>query len=141
MSRGAVTGRVANMRYLIIGLLITLAACAPYTYDANRNPIPYRGSASAMSGGSENCGTPDEPKRCPRLSTAPSQASLGPSPGLQLRGSQFPLSLLVTLLALAGCQPHRPDFMTRVRQDCAGGDKWACDLLDSLGARSLTAPA
>ena len=74
------------MQYLAMGLLITLAACAPYTYDANRNPIPYHGSASATSSGSENCGTPDEPKRCPaRLSTASSQASLGPSPGLQLK--------------------------------------------------------
>ena len=40
--------------------------------------------------------------------------------------------MLVTLLAIAGCQPHRPDFMTRVRQDCAAGDRWACDLLDGL---------
>ena len=49
-----------------------------------------------------------------------------------IEGLPFPLSLLVTLLAIAGCQPHRPDFMTRVRQDCAAGDRWACDLLDGL---------
>ena len=36
------TGRVANMRYLVIALLIILAACQPYTY--NGNPVPYRGS-------------------------------------------------------------------------------------------------
>jgi hypothetical protein len=40
--------------------------------------------------------------------------------------------LLIVLLAIAGCQPTRPSFLTRVREDCAGGDRWACDLLDSL---------
>ena len=68
------------MQYLAMGLLITLAACAPYTYDANRNPIPYRGSASAMSGGSENCGTPDEPKRCPAYRPRPAKQVLAPLP-------------------------------------------------------------
>ena len=33
-----------GMRYLIMGLLFILAACAPYTYDAGGNPVPYRGS-------------------------------------------------------------------------------------------------
>jgi hypothetical protein len=41
--------------------------------------------------------------------------------------------LLVTFLAVVGCQPRRPDFMSRVREDCAAGDRWACDLLDRLG--------
>jgi hypothetical protein len=40
--------------------------------------------------------------------------------------------LLVTLLALGGCQTNRPSFLSRVREDCAAGDQWACDLLDSL---------
>jgi hypothetical protein len=31
-------------------------------------------------------------------------------------------ALVVTLLALLGCQPRRPDFLTRVREDCAAGD-------------------
>jgi hypothetical protein len=39
---------------------------------------------------------------------------------------------LIGLIAAAGCQARRPDFMTRVRQDCAGGDKWSCDLIDAL---------
>jgi hypothetical protein len=40
--------------------------------------------------------------------------------------------LLLTLLAVVGCQPHRPSFLSRVREDCVAGDRWACDLLDSL---------
>jgi hypothetical protein len=39
---------------------------------------------------------------------------------------------LIGLIAAAGCQTHRPDFMTRVREDCTGGDKWSCDLIDAL---------
>jgi hypothetical protein len=68
------------MQYLAMGLLITLAACAPYTYDANRNPIPYHGSASATSSGSENCGTPDEPKRCPAYRPRPAKQVSAPLP-------------------------------------------------------------
>jgi hypothetical protein len=41
-------------------------------------------------------------------------------------------ALVVTLLALLGCQPRRPDFLTRVREDCAAGDQWACDLIEAL---------
>ena len=40
--------------------------------------------------------------------------------------------VLVTLVAVGGCQPQRPSFLSRVREDCAAGDRWACDLLDSL---------
>ena len=40
--------------------------------------------------------------------------------------------LLVTLIAVGWCQPHRPSFLARVREDCAAGDQWACGLLDSL---------
>jgi len=68
------------MQYLAMGLLITLAACATYTYDANRNPIPYHGSASATSSGSENCGTPDEPKRCPAYRPRPAKRVSAPLP-------------------------------------------------------------
>ena len=41
--------------------------------------------------------------------------------------------LIVTLLAVGGCEAHRPSFVSRVREDCAAGDRWACELLDSLG--------
>ena len=68
------------MRYLIIGLLFMLAACAPYTYDAGGNPVPYRGSASATSNRFENCGTPDEPKSCPLYRPPPRKQSVAPLP-------------------------------------------------------------
>ena len=38
----------------------------------------------------------------------------------------------MTLLAVSGCQPQWSSFLSRVREDCAAGDHWACDLLDSL---------
>ena len=51
------------------------------------------------------------------------------------------LLLIVTLLTIAGCQPHhRPDFMTRVGEDCAAGDQWACDLLDAQRYPKSTPP-
>ena len=41
--------------------------------------------------------------------------------------------LLIVLLVVASCQhARRPDFMTRVREDCGAGQQWACDLLDAL---------
>jgi hypothetical protein len=49
--------------------------------------------------------------------------------------------LLIVLMIIAGCHARRPDFMTRVRQDCAAGDQWACDLLDSLGYPKPGSPA
>jgi hypothetical protein len=57
------------MRYLVIGLLITLAACEP-----------YRGSVSATPRWSENCGTPDAPKRCPSYRQHPAQQVSAPLP-------------------------------------------------------------
>jgi hypothetical protein len=48
--------------------------------------------------------------------------------------------LLVALLTLGGCQPHRPSFLSRVREDCASGDQWACDLLDTLAHPKSTPP-
>ena len=78
MIQGAVTGRLANMRYLVIALLIILAACQPYTY--NGNPVPYRGSVSATPSWSENCGTPDAPKRCPAYRPRPAKQVSAPLP-------------------------------------------------------------
>jgi hypothetical protein len=40
--------------------------------------------------------------------------------------------LVIGLIALSGCNARRPTFITRVRQDCAAGQQWACDLLDVL---------
>lgn len=39
---------------------------------------------------------------------------------------------LIVLIAVAGCHASRPDFMTRVSEDCAAGDMWACELIDAL---------
>ncbi len=39
---------------------------------------------------------------------------------------------LVALVTLAGCAPpRRPSFLTRVLEDCAAGDQWACNFLDA----------
>jgi hypothetical protein len=40
--------------------------------------------------------------------------------------------LLLVVTITAGCHTRRPDFMTRVREDCSAGEQWACDLLDAL---------
>lgn len=40
--------------------------------------------------------------------------------------------MLIVLTIIAGCHARRPDFMTRVQEDCAAGDLWACDLLDAF---------
>lgn len=40
--------------------------------------------------------------------------------------------LLVVLITISGCHGRRPDFMTRVQEDCAAGDQWACNLISSL---------
>jgi hypothetical protein len=51
----------------------------------------------------------------------------------------LPLSIvLVVLLAVAGCHAQRPSFVSRVREDCAAGQQWACDLLDELSRPSPT---
>ena len=42
------------------------------------------------------------------------------------------VAFLILLMTVAGCQPRRPDFLVRVREDCIAGDKWACDLLDAF---------
>ena len=40
--------------------------------------------------------------------------------------------LLIVPMIIVGCHVRRPDFMTRVREDCAARQQWACDLLDAL---------
>ena len=40
--------------------------------------------------------------------------------------------MLIVLTIIAGCHVRRPDFITRVQEDCAAGNLWACDLLDGL---------
>ena len=49
--------------------------------------------------------------------------------------------ILLILLLIAGCQHRRPDFMTRVKEDCAARDQWACDLLESLAKARATRDA
>jgi hypothetical protein len=68
------------MRYLVIALLIILAACQPYTYDTNGNAVPHRSSVSATPSWSENCGTPDAPKRCPAYRSHPAKQVSAPLP-------------------------------------------------------------
>jgi hypothetical protein len=40
--------------------------------------------------------------------------------------------VLIAVLVIAGCDTRRPDFMTRVQEDCLVGQQWACDLINSL---------
>jgi hypothetical protein len=42
------------------------------------------------------------------------------------------LIVLMAVVGVAGCHVQRPGFMTRVPEDCAAGQQWACDLLDEL---------
>jgi hypothetical protein len=51
---------------------------------------------------------------------------------MQHVGVMWRTVLLFALMINAGCHARRPDFMTRVRQDCSAGEQWACDLLDAL---------
>jgi len=39
--------------------------------------------------------------------------------------------MLIMLTIIAGCHARPPDFITRVQEDCAAGDQWACDLVDA----------
>jgi hypothetical protein len=47
--------------------------------------------------------------------------------------------MLIAVLFVAGCHSRRPDFMTRVREDCSTGQQWACDLIDALKNPTSTA--
>ena len=40
--------------------------------------------------------------------------------------------MLIAVPVVSGCHSRRPDFMTRVREDCSAGQQWACDLFGSL---------
>jgi hypothetical protein len=40
--------------------------------------------------------------------------------------------LIIAPIFITGCHSRRPNFMTRVREDCAAGDQLACDLLDAF---------
>jgi hypothetical protein len=47
--------------------------------------------------------------------------------------------VLIVLVVVAGCHhARRPDFMTRVREDCGAGRQWACDLIDALSQPPAT---
>jgi len=70
------------MRAFAVMAVSLMIGCAPYTYDANGNPTPYRGSAALSS--SENCGTPDQPKTCPvkrRITSSVKPQSYAPLSG------------------------------------------------------------
>ena len=60
-----------------------VVGCAPYTHDANGNPVPARGSVAyhGKLTTPDNCGTPDRPKACSvKRQAAPSGAPLTSSP-------------------------------------------------------------
>jgi hypothetical protein len=45
-------------------------------------------------------------------------------------------SAVAVLILIAGCERKHPSFLARVSEDCAAGDQWACDLLESLARHS-----
>jgi hypothetical protein len=55
------------MRASAMMVVSLVAGCAPYTYDANGNPVPTRGSVAYYGtlSTSNSCGTPDHAKACP----------------------------------------------------------------------------
>src|SRR5690242_3008662 len=61
------------------------------------------------------------------------------SPGMTQLRTILPFQgvMLAALLTVGGCAPHRPSFVLRIGEDCGAGDRWACDLLDSLGHPEL----
>lgn len=48
--------------------------------------------------------------------------------------------MLAVALVLAACQPARPDFTERSRQDCAQGDQEACRMLEALDRQEKLKP-
>ena len=42
--------------------------------------------------------------------------------------SMLRAALLITVLIIAGCHAHQPDFMTRARENCSARQKRACIL-------------
>jgi hypothetical protein len=55
---------------------------------------------------------------------------------MQHEASVWRAILLIVLMIMSGCQARQPDFLTRVHEDCAAGDRWACNLIGSLGRPS-----
>jgi hypothetical protein len=55
-----------GMRASAMIVVSLVAGCAPYTYDANGNPVRVRSSAAYYGtlSTSDNCGRPDHPKTC-----------------------------------------------------------------------------
>ena len=53
--------------------------------------------------------------------------------------AMWPVIILTMILLVAACERNRPpSFLTRVQEDCANGDQWACDLLASLSNAART---
>jgi hypothetical protein len=49
--------------------------------------------------------------------------------------------LMIVLVIMAGCHAIRPDSVTRIQENCAAGDQWACDLLHGPGpVENITTP-
>ena len=78
------------MRSFAIIVVSLVAGCAPYTYDANGNPVPVHDSVAYYGtlSTSNNCGRPDHPKTCqekwhpaPRADRTSSPQSYAPIPG------------------------------------------------------------
>jgi hypothetical protein len=64
-----------------------------------------------------------------------------PAPPNLMANEMWRTLILLVLLLIVACQHKRPDFTSRIREDCAAGDQWACDLLDSLAqARTASDP-
>jgi hypothetical protein len=70
--------------------------------------------------------------------TRPSDASgLAFGPSSQQATATWCAIAFTIMILLNGCeQRHQPSFLTRVQQDCANGDRWACGLLTSLSDAS-----
>ena len=72
-----------RMRAFAVIAVSLVAGCAPYTYDANGNPVPIRGSVAYYEtfSTSDSCGTPDHPKACQvKRQAAPSWSPQTSSP-------------------------------------------------------------
>ena len=79
-----------GMRASAIMFVSFVAGCAPYTYDANGNPVPIHDSVAYYGtlSTSDNCGRPGHPKPCPakwqaapRAGRVSSPQSYDPIPG------------------------------------------------------------
>jgi hypothetical protein len=60
---------------------------------------------------------------------------------MQCPGSVWRAILMVVSMTMVGCQARRPDFVTRVQENCVAGDQWACDLLEGpMPAEDIITP-